>query len=235
MVDYSKSTGSTGTMVIRDTGTYVEFWLKAGSATFNYSLPWNYVINGWGSGAWKHFKFVAGGDWQRIGRFNITYTQTVTFKIGDSGTSGLGGPTTFSHSINRADAPSAPSAVTITDVTTNSVFGTFTDGASNGDAIDARQIGYGTSDTTVQKTITSDKSTLITGLTPGTKYYFWARTHNSEGWSSWSSRRDATTISIVWVNVGGVWKTAIPYVRVAGIWKVARPWSRASGVWKETR
>lgn len=235
MVDYTKSTGSSGTMMIRDTGSYVEFWLKAASATHNDALPWDYVVNGWSAGAWKHFNFQSGGNWQRVSRFNITYTQTVTFKIGDSGTNGLGGPTTFSHAINRAKAPDPPSAVTLSSVTTNSVFATFTDGDNNGDAIDNRQIGYGTNDTTVQKTVTSDKSTSITGLTPGTKYYFWARTHNSEGWSSWSSRRDTTTISIVWINVAGVWKTAIPYVRDAGVWKVTRPWSRALGVWKETK
>lgn len=134
-----------------------------------------------------------------------------------------------------ASKPSAPSAVTLSTITTNSMKATFTDGANNGDAIDSRQIGYGTNSTSPQKTVSSDKSTTITGLTPGTKYYFWARTHNSVGWGSWSASRNATTISVVHVKDLGVWKNAIPYVNVAGVWKIARPWTRSAGVWKEAR
>lgn len=134
-----------------------------------------------------------------------------------------------------ATAPNHPSAVTLTLITSNSVFATFTDGGNNGATINSRQIGYGTNPVSTQHIVSSDRSTAITGLTPGTKYYFWARTHNSEGWSPWSARRDATTLSIVHINVGGVWKTAIPYKNVGGVWKIALPWSRSAGVWTEAK
>lgn len=130
--------------------------------------------------------------------------------------------------------PDAPSPVTLTNVTTNSVHVTFTDGANNGSAIDARHIGYGTTSNTPQKTISSNKSTTITGLIPGVKYYFWVRAHNAAGWSSWSASRNVTMISIVRINVSGIWKTAIPYVNVGGVWKNARPWTRNVGIWKES-
>lgn len=324
MTDYTKSTGSTGTMMIRDTGTRIEFWLKAGSATFNYQLPWGYTVNGTTDNS-NSFRFESGGDWQRLKYWTVTDSQTVTFRLYDTGTSGLGGPTTFSKAINRATAPDAPSKPSYSALTDTSVYITFTDGASNGATIDSRQIGYGTT-TTPSTTVSSDKSTTITGLKPGTKYYFRARTHNSEGWSSWSSylavtmlnepdppgvvtitditqtsviatftdaasngatilerqvgyslttgtptntvtysgsttitglkpgtlyyfrsrtrnsvgwsdwsvAKSATTIAGAYVRVGGVWVTAVPYVRVGGVWKTARPWGRLFGFWEES-
>jgi hypothetical protein len=195
MVDWTKATGSSGTMMIRDTGSVVEFWLKAGSTTFNHDLPWKYTVNG-STSSWREFDFVSGGAWQKLGGWSVTYSQTVTFYLGDSGTSGLGGPTTFSHAIDRASPPNPPSKPTISSITSTSLFVSFTDGANNGAAIDSRQISYGTSPTGGQTTISSDGSTSISGLTPGTTYYFWARTHNSEGYSGWSARADATTLRV---------------------------------------
>lgn len=234
MADYTKSTGATGTMMIRDTGTTVEFWLKAGSQTYNYDLPWAYIVNGYSSG-WKEFRFERGGDWQKLGGWNVSYSQTVTFKLGNTTVSGLGGPTTFSVSIDRARVPNPPSYITLTNVTWNSAYATFSDGNNNGSSIDSRQIGYGTNSSSPQKTVYSDRSTVITGLVPGTKYYFWARTHNARGWSGWSPRRETTTMSIVYVKVGNTWKMALSYVRLNGVWKQARPFVRISGIWKETR
>lgn len=196
MTDYTKSTGSTGTMMIRDVGDgWVEFWLKAGSATFNHDLPWAYICNGTAS-SWQQFDFVSGGSWQKIAWFYVTYSQTVTFKLGSTGTSGLGGPTDFNQYIFRASAPSPPSTPTIGTVTSTSVYVSFTDGANNGAGIDARQIGYGTNPTTVQYTADTGNSATIGALAPGTTWYFWARTHNSQGWSGWGGRASATTLRV---------------------------------------
>ena len=195
MTDYVKSTGSSGTMMIRDTGTVVEFWLKAGSSTFNHDLPWAYVINGVSSD-WKEFDFQSGGDWQKLGAWTVTTDQTVTFKLGDTGTSGLGGPTTLSAAINRATIPQAPDPVTFSSHTGTSLMASFTFNGNGGAAIDSKQIGYGTSSGSPQHIVSSDGSTSITGLANGTKYYFWARVHNSEGWSPWSSVRSVTTYRV---------------------------------------
>jgi hypothetical protein len=193
MVDFNKSTGSSGTMRIRDTGTTVEFWLNSGnSTTSNNNLPWSYTDASGTSGT-LHFDYNANSGWQRLRSWTVTTDQTVTFRIGDTGTSGFGGPTSLSATIDRASIPSPPSACAFSSLTANTVVASFSDGASNGAAIDTRQIGFGTSSTSVQHLVTSDRSTLIIGLAPGTLYYFWARTHNAKGWSSWGPRSSITT------------------------------------------
>jgi hypothetical protein len=195
MTDYTKATGASGTMMIRDTGTSVEFWLKAGSATYNHQLPWGYGVNGV-TDKTNSFNFVAGGNWQKLAGWGVSTNQTVTFYLLATGTSGLGGPTTFSVNISRAKVPNAPTTPVISQISATSVFATFSDGANNGAAINQRQLAYSTVPTGGQVYPDSDGSTLISGLTSGVTYYFWARTHNAIGWSPWSARSSATTLKV---------------------------------------
>jgi hypothetical protein len=197
MVDYKKDTGSSGTMMIRDNGTVVEFFINSNnSSTFNNQLPWGYTVNGKTDNS-NTYKYSAGAGWERLGYWSITTSQTVTFRLGDTGTSGFGGPTSFSVAIKRAKAPSAPSTPTASGLTHNSVTISFTDGANNGASITQRQIARNTSNTTSgASTFSSDGSTAFTGLAQGTAYYFWARTYNSEGWSPWSGVRGITTYRV---------------------------------------
>lgn len=281
MTDYQYQNGNL-LMMIRDTGTNVEFWLMPDQYTFNHDQPYSYVANG---ASHSGTADIEPSAWTRCAYINVTTDQTVSFTVTDTG---LGFPThTFSQAIDRASAPSAPakpvltvrssttieldlgadganngaaidsrqyagssvnavpatgyhtasnnyqwtglvagttyyfwerthnskgyspwSAVasaktwnvptapsipTISNVTDTTVDIAFTDGANNGQAIDTREIGYGTSSTAPTTSVTSDGSTTITGLTPGAVYYFWARTHNSVGWSAYSSRVTTTT------------------------------------------
>lgn len=179
--------------MIRDTGTTIEFWIKAGSSTFAYQMPWGYTVNGTTDNT-NEFRFVSGGAWQKIRSWTVTTDQTVTFRLYDTGTSGLGGPTTLSASITRATVPDAPSKPVLSSITSTSMFVTFTDGSNNGAAIDARQIGWSTSSAGPTSFAASDGSTTISGLSPGTTYYVWASTHNSKGWSPMSARASAVTL-----------------------------------------
>lgn len=235
MVDYVKPIGTQAgsRMMIRDTGTYVEFWIISGSPyTYAYAFPWGYTING--STTWTTGRYESGGKWYRCGRWNIASSQTVTFRLGDTGTVGLNGPTTFSKFIDRVGKPDPPSKPVISNIKTTSAYVTFTDGDNNGDAIDKRQIMYGTSTTPYDDWVYSDRSTTITGLKPGTRYYVWARTHNEKGWSNYSPRATFVTLGGVRVRVNGVYRPAVPYVKYAGVWREATPYVNSSGVWKET-
>lgn len=199
MTDYTHGTGNSGTMMIRDVGdNWVEFWLRSNSSTFAYQMPWASIVNG-SQSAWHEFRFEIGGNWQKIGWFYITTSQTVTFKLGATGTNSLGGPTDFSQYIDRAVAPSPPNITSIYNIWSDRVDLAVTNNSDGGAAIQDHQIGYGLDPWTIQylsATFGTAGSTRIDGLIPGRVYYFWARAWNVKGWSGWSGRAQATTLRV---------------------------------------
>jgi hypothetical protein len=231
MTDYTKSTGGTGTMMIRDGGTTVEFWINSGnSTTFDNELPWAYIVNGVTS-PWESFRYNAGAGWQRLGSWSVTTNQTVTFKLNDTGTAGFGGPTTFSHAIVRTTVPSAPGQPVLSNITLDTVTVSWSAPSNGGSTITGYVIGYGTSSTTATTQVNESKSPVVIGnLAMNTTYYFWVRAKNAVGLSAWSKPASAKTYLGVYVNVNGIWKPAIPYVRTGGVWKQAQPWALKSPI-----
>lgn len=327
MTDWDKDTGNGGTMRIRDLGSSVEFWFKAGYSSDWYNgLEFSFTVDG--GTTKKTINYPTGADWYKVGSDTATYNQTVTFRLlTDTGIGGMGGPTTFTHTVTRDTVPAAPSTPAISGVKATSVVVTFHDGSNGGDSIDARQIGYSlTTSVSGGSIVSSDGSTTISGLTAGKTYYFWARTHNSVGWGPWSGRASATTQQVptapqapllssvtattvdvafypnsdggsaitawqigwgtsssaptssvsakspqvlsgltpgtkyyifaraqnsvgwsawskptmmitvagAYILVGSTWKLAIPYVNVGGTWKMAEAWGRNAGAWSRT-
>lgn len=196
MTDYTRGTGSSGTMMIRDNGVTVSFWINSNnSSTWTDHLPWSGTVNGTGVGG-SHY-YHPGSGWNQLGAWNVWTSQNVTFNIGSSGTSGFGGPTSFTVFLNRASRPNAPSAPTFSNIGSTTVDVAFTDGANNGAGIDSRLIAYSTgTDLGAATQVSSDGSTSFTGLTTGVTYYFWAATHNSQGWSDWSPRSQVTLLRV---------------------------------------
>lgn len=89
-------------MRIRDLGSTVELWIKAGYAsTYVYSLSYNYTVNG--KKNYATGKYPKGGYWVKLKTFTVTTPQTVGFGIGATNTSGLGGPTSFTAFLRRGD------------------------------------------------------------------------------------------------------------------------------------
>jgi hypothetical protein len=197
MTDYQRGTGSSGTMMIRDTGTVVEFWLNSNnSSTWNAALPWGWTVNG--STGSSTFNYQPGAGWKKLGSFNVGTTQTVTFRIGDTGTSGFGGPTSFSVGISRGGVPGVTGPPTFSSITQNSVVVTFVDGSNGGSPIDNHQIIWGTSPVLEEFTDNAGftGSVNVTGLETATTYYFWGRTHNVHGWGPWSARSQVRTAGV---------------------------------------
>lgn len=195
MTDYTRGTGSTGTMMIRDTGSSVEFWINSGSSsTYKHELHWSGTVND--SGVGGVFDYRANSGWQRLGYWNAGYSQNVTFNIAATGTSGFGGPTSFTVWINRSSPPNPPSSVNLYDVGSTSLRAHFDDGSDNGASIDSRELLYGTDPNSHQYAVWSNGTSEVYNLNPGSTYYFWARTHNSQGWSGVSPRSAVTTLSV---------------------------------------
>lgn len=197
MVDYYKDTGSSGQMVIRDNGSTVSFLINAhNSSTFVNELEWGYTINGVTNNS-RVSRYSAGAGWVTLGSWAVSTDQSVIFRLFDTGTSGLGGPTQFSAGIDRASIPSPPTKPVLSSITANSMRVKWTAGAANGAAIDLHQVARNTSNTTSGSSVfTTDMDDVFTGLAPGTRYYWWARTRNAKGLSAWSPVAYASTIKV---------------------------------------
>jgi hypothetical protein len=202
MTDYTRGTGSSGTMMIRDqwspgsTNYNVEFWINSNnSSTFSDHIPWSYVDNGVPSSSFS-YNYPAGAGWRRVGVYNHWSSGQVDFKLGATGTSGFGGPTTLSVYLNRATVPPAPSAVRYSNLTSTSVTAAFDGQGDGGSVIYTWQLGYGLSWFAPEIIINSTGTSNLTGLTPGTTYYMWARGVNAQGNGPWSPISSVTTLRV---------------------------------------
>lgn len=173
--------------------------LRQGSAVINGTTVYSDQDGGDGvhsyNGGHSHGKLQTASGSRTINH-NVDGTKTFSASVTMNGWQGQvsnGSASWALPTIPRIS--SAPSKPVITLLSSTAMTATFTDGGG-GAPIDARQIGYGTNSVTPSTIIASDGSTLISGLTPGTVYYIWARTHNVAGYSAWSARATATTHAV---------------------------------------
>lgn len=178
----------------------VEFWLNSNNGTtFSASLPWGYTVNG---STWNGtFNYAAGAGWRRLGNFTVTGSQTLTFRLGSTGTGGFGGPTTFNQFINRQSVPPAPTTPALSEITSSSMKVIFHSQGDGQSPIIRWDLGYGTDPNGAPLPYTvSTGTTVVTGLISGATYYFWARGVNALGVGPWSARGSATTLRIPGTN-----------------------------------
>lgn len=216
-------TGTTGTMRIYDTGTNVEFWLiNPNPATHSAGLPWSGTVNGQSVGG--AFPWPDPGT-RLVGSWAVTTSQTVSFTLGATGTSGFGGPTTVSMFISRATVPSPPTWNRVENVTPQGFRLYFTRGGDGGSPIIEENAHYSTSPTFASihwdNIIGNGQYTDPTNdgnLSPGTTYYIRIRSRNAIGWSGWSATWTQATLGGFRVSDGSTWQTWVADVSDGTAW-----------------
>lgn len=237
MGDTTTGTGTSGTLIIRDNGSTIEFLIScSNSATHISGGTWSGVVNGVGvSGSFT----INGVQTVSLGAWGVGTNQTVSFTMNSTGTSGLGGPTGISAFVSRATVPQAPTILACSNILPTSMQINFFGNGSGGATVDYYLVRYGTSNPpeagAYVEFTTGTGANPRTGLIPDTTYYTRVYAHNGVGYSAPSATLATTTLPAMHVRVGGVWKYAIPWVKVGGVWKMARPFVKVSGVWKKTK
>lgn len=238
MVDYVAATGTSGSLIIRDTGSTVYAIIKCTNpSTFANGVPWSIQV---GAGSASGTFNISGNQEVVVWSGVVSGNAYVQLNMGSTGTSGLGGPASVGANIQRSTIPGAPNIQAWSNITPTSAQINFTGPASNGGAaIDYYLVRYGTSNPpengAYTEFTTGTGANNRGGLQPDTTYYARVYAHNGNGYSAPSAVAAVTTLPSIWVRVGGVWKRAIPWVKVSGVWKRARPWVRVSGTWKRTK
>jgi hypothetical protein len=207
-------------MKIVDNGDLVEYWFKAGSSSNSWNgLQFQIIVNGVTVN--KTVDYSTGANWLKLYSSTVSYTQTVTFKLlTATGTTGMGGPTTFTQVISRVPTPSGTPTVTNPTVSTLDVAWAPPDvGPVTGYQVGYSSNGYATSPDVLVDVVSSPHT--MANLPTGTTLWFWTRAKNGVGWGSWSGRTVGSTYMGAYVNVNGAWKISTPYVKVAGVWKMA--------------
>lgn len=189
MVDYTKDIGGSTTLMIRDTGGNVEFWVRTGSQTWNNDQWWSYFANG-GSSRQKS-RLVRGGNWQQFGAVYVGYDQDVSFTIEGAG---LGFPTsTITARIQRATVPQPPTINQCYPLSSSYIRVGFYGNSDGGSPIREWQIGYGNNPDYPTALWGSNGLSDIGPFNSGERVFFWARGRNDLGWSGWGNRAEATT------------------------------------------
>lgn len=227
-------TGSGGTLEITDDGTTIQAVIvSTNGSTFVSGLAWSVYLGG---GSASGSVNISGPGTYVVWSGTSGSTVSMTFNMGASGTSGLGGPTSVGATINRATVPSPPTSFSISNITSSSFQVNFGNSANNGGAaVDGFIVRRGATNPpqsgAYTDLVTASGTNVITGLPPSTQYYVVVYAHNAVGYSAPTAAIAVKTLGLAHIRSAGVWGNATPYVRVAGIWVPATPYVRKAGVW----
>lgn len=233
MVDYTKATGSAGTMLIRDLGYQVQFHLRsADSQTKASALPWSALVNGQTSSGTVNYP--SGSPWAHVATFDVGSNQTVRFSIGNTGTSGFGGPTDFEQAIERGNRPDPPSNVGFTEIGISHLVYQFSGNGDGGNPIIRWEYQFWPTpdDNAPWAEAPSSGIVRVDSLPPGAVYWARARAINARGASDPSAWISARTLAGPNVKVGGVWRKSIAYVKVGGQWRMALCYVKVGNEWR---
>lgn len=221
MANYDKKTGTAGTVRMQITYTQnaanntTTFSVKfqvicTQSATYSYGVSWN----GNTAGTSRSGKFdIDGAETVTVGTWTITKThgsdgklsaQSFSFTMGDTGTSGLAGPTTVSTSITPPRIPKVPGKPpkpVFQSASTTSITYTFSAPSDNGGSSITNYNHQSATDSGFTQNVKNwnDSSSPATAndLIPGTGHYVRTRAVNSVGAGPWSDALSQTTLPAV--------------------------------------
>lgn len=194
MTDYTFPSGD-GQLMMRDLGTTVEFWVRAGYTNFWWdNLSFSTTVDGVLQN--HSINYTSGAPWMRVASRNVANTQTVTFRLNTAtGTNSLAGPTTAQKYFDRGARPEPPTPVRLSNIGATSMNFAFNDTDNNGLAADNHELWYNTVNTTTGARVVGTTGTgAVYALSSGVRWYFWARTHNAKGWSNFSPVSSAVTL-----------------------------------------
>lgn len=110
MPEHIVSTGTDGKIRINDNGIdNVTIEMKYGVGDFDSrisQMPWTVTLNGIMQ-TWKAFDLYSGDFYQKLTTLYVDKGQTVTFHLGETGESRVGGPLDFSFYVQRGAMLSA--------------------------------------------------------------------------------------------------------------------------------
>jgi hypothetical protein len=251
MVDYTRGTGNGGVMLIRDTGSAVEFHIRSGlSATWVGSpgFGWSGNVNGQGVGG--QVANIQGTTWRHLGTWGVGTSQVVNFSIANSGTQGFGGPTSFDQQIDRAPTPppvtppGAPGALSLTYRGHTRLGVSYSRGAENGGAILQDRADWieinGSSNPMIWQDNNcagyTDPNDGVAGpvLKQYTEYHIYIYSRNSAGWGP-GTMISARTYASGYIKFNDAYRPYVRYVKYNGVYREAIPYQKVDSTYRASR
>ncbi|MCE4024659.1 fibronectin type III domain-containing protein [Microbacterium sp. Au-Mic1] len=228
--------GAAGTLSIVDNGwDRVELWVRCSDpATNDGGYQWGGVVNGVGVGG--TVSLGAGFGSRLLGAWTVTTSQNVTISQYNTGTYGLGGAASFTDFVFRSTVPATPGAPVASELGPTSMRLTWTIPGNGGSSIDQMLLrrstdpAFGTYTDFPQSA--GATTAVVSGLTPGTKYYWRVYAHNARGYSASSAITNATTLSGFKHWNGTTWQPTILRAWDGTQWKVCQLKAWDGTTWK---
>lgn len=216
-------------MFIDDDGTNIRWYLSQTQTSTFIGSPgkgWAVTVNGQNIGG--NFTWPAGGGTRLIaGPATATYSQTVAFAIGATGTSGFGNGGTIYGTVTRATVPDPPSTPVASAITPTSMKLTWLIPNNGGSAIDGmllRRSSTSSFASYVDYSLSAGATShTVTGLDPATVYYWRVFAHNGRGFSSPSGTTSAQTGSGAYASINGTWVPVPINVSDGTVWTSLAP------------
>lgn len=184
---------------------------------------------------------------------SFTAPVTIVFGTGTRTVSGLDPDTTYYFRARAANSagwsswsssrsvttqtglPSTAGRPTVTNVQPDRATVNWTAPSTyNGGSFSKYQVQWATDSAfteNVESRDTTSTGVILTGLTPGIRYYVRVRAYSNYGAGPWSSSRLFETISGALVYLGGEWVNAKVYIRMDGQWVLGRVYKRVNNAW----